>query len=119
MAIKPLHLSPYLHLIPSPLLIPLTHRRTWLWTVTTAASVTFSTPLFTLFTQTDMAVDGDYCRVITPETPMNDEVEEVCNMMNEMVNMRSKWLFKVRCKLERAMSACHHLNTLATLQSGS
>ena len=43
----------------------------------------------------DMAIDGDYCRVITPETPMNDEVEEVCSMINEIMNMRAKWLFKV------------------------
>lgn len=40
-------------------------------------------------------MDGDYCRVITPEMPMNDEVEEVCSMINEMMNMRAKWLFKV------------------------
>ncbi len=53
----------------------------------------------------DLAVDGDYCRVITPETPMNDEVEEVCNMMNEMVNMRSKWLFKVRYQMMSRHSA--------------
>ena len=48
-----------------------------------------------LLVQLDMLMDGDYCRVITPETPMNDEVEEVCSMINEMMKMRAKWLFKV------------------------
>ena len=48
-----------------------------------------------LHLQLDMTMDGDYCRVITPEMPMNDEVEEVCTMINEMMNMRAKWLFKV------------------------
>ena len=43
----------------------------------------------------EVALDGDYRRVITPETPMNDEVEDVCSMINEMMNMRTKWLFKV------------------------
>ena len=40
----------------------------------------------------------DFARVITPETPMNEETEGVCTMMVEMLEMRNKWLFKVgRC----------------------
>ncbi|KAG1650646.1 hypothetical protein FOA52_001974 [Chlamydomonas sp. UWO 241] len=39
----------------------------------------------------DMA---DFSRVITPESTMNYETEEVCSMMNEMLEMRKRWLFK-------------------------
>lgn len=38
--------------------------------------------------------DDDFIRVITPEAEMNEEVEDVCRMMSEMLEMRSKWLFK-------------------------
>ena len=36
----------------------------------------------------------DFIRVITPEAEMNEEVEDVCHMMSEMLEMRIKWLFK-------------------------
>lgn len=43
----------------------------------------------------DAAMTHDFARVITPETPMNEETEGVCTMMVEMLEMRNKWLFKV------------------------
>ena len=63
--------------------------------------------LRSLLGQLDMLMDGDYCRVITPETPMNDEVEEVCSMMNEMMKMRAKWLFKVGPRTEAPFMHSH------------
>jgi len=36
----------------------------------------------------------DYCRVITPEVSLNDEIEEVTSMIMEMMEMRKKWLFQ-------------------------
>jgi len=36
----------------------------------------------------------EYCRVITPEMPMNLEIEESCAMLVECIDMRKKWLFQ-------------------------
>ncbi|KXZ51290.1 hypothetical protein GPECTOR_13g777 [Gonium pectorale] len=36
----------------------------------------------------------DYSRVITPETAMTDEVEEVCALLVECLELRKHWLFK-------------------------
>eukprot|EP00798_Chlamydomonas_sp_ICE-L_P024033 gene24033-9610_t len=37
---------------------------------------------------------NDYCRVITPEASMTEEVEEVCALIVETMELRNKWLFQ-------------------------
>lgn len=41
----------------------------------------------------DMSMYDDYSRVITPEMAQTDEMEEVCSMLMECMEMRKKWLF--------------------------
>lgn len=40
-----------------------------------------------------MSMYDDYSRVITPEMAQTDEMEEVCSMLMECMEMRKKWLF--------------------------
>lgn len=42
----------------------------------------------------DTSSGEDYSRVITPEAAITDEVEDVCAMLAECLEMRKKWLFK-------------------------
>lgn len=42
----------------------------------------------------------DYCRITTPETVLNEEMEEVCGMLVEALEMRKKWLFQPAVTLE-------------------
>eukprot|EP00197_Chlamydomonas_leiostraca_P011982 CAMPEP_0202859138 /NCGR_PEP_ID=MMETSP1391-20130828/1384_1 /ASSEMBLY_ACC=CAM_ASM_000867 /TAXON_ID=1034604 /ORGANISM="Chlamydomonas leiostraca, Strain SAG 11-49" /LENGTH=996 /DNA_ID=CAMNT_0049538147 /DNA_START=131 /DNA_END=3121 /DNA_ORIENTATION=+ len=44
----------------------------------------------------DLAIanNEDYCRVITPEVAMNEEIEEACAMIVESIELRKKWLFQ-------------------------
>lgn len=37
---------------------------------------------------------ADYSRVITPETAMTDEYEDVCAMLVECLELRKHWLFR-------------------------
>ncbi|MEW5317860.1 MAG: hypothetical protein WDW38_009124 [Sanguina aurantia] len=41
----------------------------------------------------DMSMYDDYSRVITPEMAQTEEMEEVCSMLMECMEMRKKWLF--------------------------
>jgi len=41
-----------------------------------------------------IANSDDYCRVITPEAAMTDELEEACAMLVECIDLRKKWLFQ-------------------------
>lgn len=42
----------------------------------------------------DPSTNDEYSRVITPETAMTDEVEDVCAMLVECLELRKHWLFR-------------------------
>ncbi|GMH37954.1 hypothetical protein BSKO_05838 [Bryopsis sp. KO-2023] len=44
----------------------------------------------------EAALVEDYCRVITPETQLTEEYEDVCLTVVECLTLREKWLFEVR-----------------------
>lgn len=46
----------------------------------------------------------EYCRVISPETQLPEEAEEVCLTLLECLTFRDKWLFAVRPDLNPATS---------------
>ncbi|GAB4817976.1 hypothetical protein N2152v2_005022 [Parachlorella kessleri] len=42
----------------------------------------------------DAAMHDQYCRVITPEPIPTEETEEVCYLLKQAMDLRSKWLFR-------------------------
>ncbi|KAK9839161.1 hypothetical protein WJX74_010777 [Apatococcus lobatus] len=44
----------------------------------------------------EAALHEQYCRVITPEPHISEEMEEVCALLEECLRLRQKWLFKPR-----------------------
>lgn len=54
----------------------------------------------------------EYCRVISPETQLTEEAEEVCLTILECLTFRDKWLYEVRDDLNPAKTqvGCGILN---------
>lgn len=49
----------------------------------------------------DAALHEQYAKVITPETPQNEETEEVCWLLHQALEARKRWAFKSRFSPEQ------------------